>query len=565
MQIPPTPPDEAKRLEALRKLAVLDTPPDEEFDAIVRAASLVCGMPIALITLVDGDRQWFKANVGLTEIAQTGRDVSFCGHAILQEDVFEVCDALEDARFSDNPLVTGDPKIRHYAGAPLRLPDGSQVGTLCVIGREPGRLDTRQREILMQLSRAAARALDHVHDAQKLRQNALDLAQERQRLAAVIAGTGVGTWEWNLRTREFRINERWLPLLGRSEMDAETMRGLIHPEDLQRGDDAMAEHLEGRSPLFVFEGRMRNSEGGWVWIYIRGCIVTRTADGSPEWFSGLIGDHTEAMLQEEALRTSERFLAQTERFAGVGGWEIDLATGVLHWTPQAFRIAGVDPFSMPTAEEAIEFYAPEARDTVIAARERAVATGEPYDLEVPYIRADGRRIWVRSCGAAVFAGGRAVRIAGTFQDVTEQVEQRLALRTSERFLAQTERFAGVGGWEIDLDTGALQWTPQAFRIAGLDPSRPPTAEEAIAFYAPEARDKVISARERAVATGEPYDLEVPYIRADGRRIWVRSFGAAVYEGGRAVRMAGAFQDVTAQVEQRLALERMKRAVDAIGV
>lgn len=132
--------DEAESLEALRALEVLDSAPEAEFDGLARAASLTCGTPIALISLVDVERQWFKANIGLAGVTETPREMAFCAHAVLGDELFEVPDAALDPRFADNPLVAGDPNIRFYAGAPVRLSDGHRVGTLCIVDRLPRQL-----------------------------------------------------------------------------------------------------------------------------------------------------------------------------------------------------------------------------------------------------------------------------------------------------------------------------------------------------------------------------------------------------------------------------------------
>jgi signal transduction histidine kinase len=139
---------------------VLDSAPQAEFDALVKAASLVCQTPISLISLVDDHRQWFKANVGLPGVSETPREMAFCAHAILDDEVMVVPDATQDTRFIDNPLVTGQPEIRFYAGAPLRLRNGHQVGTLCVIDRQAREINASQRDILRCLAVAAANALE---------------------------------------------------------------------------------------------------------------------------------------------------------------------------------------------------------------------------------------------------------------------------------------------------------------------------------------------------------------------------------------------------------------------
>jgi GAF domain-containing protein len=143
-------PDEEGRLKLLRELLILDTPPEQRFDRIVNFAAAEFDMPIVLISLIDENRQWFKARVGL-DVCETGRDISFCGHAIAEPGLFIIDDALLDLRFADNPLVTGAPFIRFYAGAPLRLNDGAAIGTLCLIDPRPRSLDETDRAILASL------------------------------------------------------------------------------------------------------------------------------------------------------------------------------------------------------------------------------------------------------------------------------------------------------------------------------------------------------------------------------------------------------------------------------
>ncbi|OCX51671.1 hypothetical protein BEL04_16775 [Mucilaginibacter sp. PPCGB 2223] len=151
MITPIIPDNENERLLDLYRTKLLDTPEEKEFNEIVMLASEVCEMPISLITLVDVNRQWFKARVGL-DTTETNRDVSFCGHAILQDDIFEVPDASLDIRFSDNPLVADDPSIRFYAGMPLVTHNGNRLGTLCVIDRMPRTLTEKQRFALRVLA-----------------------------------------------------------------------------------------------------------------------------------------------------------------------------------------------------------------------------------------------------------------------------------------------------------------------------------------------------------------------------------------------------------------------------
>lgn len=158
MQIPATPADESTRLDTLRALDILDTLPEERFDRLTRLAKRLFDVPIALVSLVDTDRQWFKSCVGLP-VSETSRDISFCGHAILGDGILMIPDTLLDERFHDNPLVTDEPNLRFYAGYPLRVPNGSRLGTLCLLDVEPRCLSAEDRELLRDLALMAEQEL----------------------------------------------------------------------------------------------------------------------------------------------------------------------------------------------------------------------------------------------------------------------------------------------------------------------------------------------------------------------------------------------------------------------
>ncbi len=161
------PPNEKRRLEVLWKHNLLDTPPEKPLDDLTELAATVCETPIALISLVDEKRQWFKSRIGLTEM-ETPREASFCSHAILQNEVMLVPDALKDPRFAGNPLVTGHPFIRFYAGAPLVTEEGCALGTLCVIDHKPRELSDKQVKALQTLARVTVSYLEMRQEIQEL-------------------------------------------------------------------------------------------------------------------------------------------------------------------------------------------------------------------------------------------------------------------------------------------------------------------------------------------------------------------------------------------------------------
>ncbi len=165
----PIPAHEAERLAALHRYKVLDSDPEQTYDDITKLASHICGAPIAFVSLVDAERQWFKAKLGLTQ-QQTPRDEAFCAYTVLGPDTFVVEDAAKDERFAVNPLVTGDPHVRFYAGAPLLTAEGHAIGSMCVIDHRPRQFPTDQREALERLARLVIANLE-------LRRASADLAQ----------------------------------------------------------------------------------------------------------------------------------------------------------------------------------------------------------------------------------------------------------------------------------------------------------------------------------------------------------------------------------------------------
>ena len=171
--------EEAKRLEALHAYQIMDTPPESVFDDLVRLASFICDTPVSLVSLLDGERQWFKANTGLPGVYSTPKDIAFCQYTIQSDKLYEVEDALADPLFRDNAMVTGDPHIRFYAGYPLITPDGEALGTICAIDRVPRRLNEAQREALRILAREVVAHLE-------LRRARIQLEEEKVKLEGLL-------------------------------------------------------------------------------------------------------------------------------------------------------------------------------------------------------------------------------------------------------------------------------------------------------------------------------------------------------------------------------------------
>ena len=464
--VSPTIEVEARRLAALHALNVLDTPAEAELNALVHAASLICETPISLISLVDNDRQWFKANIGLPGVSQTPRDIAFCAHAIHSNDLFEVPDARQDHRFADNPLVTGQPDIRFYAGAPLQLADGTRIGTLCVIDRRPRLLTPVQREVLAGLAQAATRLLETRRASQVAQQALRDLAASEAWFRALSDGSPHGVFYASGQGACSYSNLQWQRIFGLTPAQSlgygwtKTIAALDRAALVEAWKNVTAEHSD-----ICMEFPITRSDGSTRRVRAR----ARAVVGPDDALTGCIGtveDITESTLSEQALRKSEMFLDRTGRMAGVGGWELDLASSQVSWSDETCRIHGLLPGYRPTLKQAIHFFVPEARPVIQQAVERGIAQGTSWDLELELERADNRRIWVRLLGSVEFSDGQAVRMVGAFQDITERRRLQADLAEQHELLRVT--LQSIGDAVITTDVhGAVVWlNPVAERLTG---------------------------------------------------------------------------------------------------
>jgi diguanylate cyclase (GGDEF)-like protein/PAS domain S-box-containing protein len=302
----PTEQTEQLRQQALDALDIVDSGTESAFDGLVQAASAICGTPIALISLIDHDRQWFKANVGLEGVKETPRCISFCTHAIKQSELFVVEDAQIDPEFSVNPLVTGDPHIRFYAGAPLRLSCGATVGTLCVISRQPMRLDEDQREVLCNLSKTAVHLLEG-------RRAARMEAKYRQEAEQITADMPIGLYATDAAGGFYYTNARWQELYGLSleESLGNGWTETLHPEDRSAvfGDWIQAAEEQRQ---FQKTFRLLRRDGSVIHVQSQ-AKAQRDEAGTITHFLGFVQDVT----NEVALNAEILFQANHDHLTGL--------------------------------------------------------------------------------------------------------------------------------------------------------------------------------------------------------------------------------------------------------
>ncbi len=347
----PLPENEGARLAALRQLAVLDTAPELAYDGITRLAAHICQAPMALISLTDEDRQWFKANIGFSA-SQAPRDVTFCAHAIMEPDLFIIPDALADERFKDNPYVTAQPQLRFYAGAALVTADGHALGTLCVLDTVPRELTPEQQEGLRMLARLTVTQLE-------LRRHTLALAHGERERADLLARAHEARAEAEANEERYRFLAEALPqqiwtarpdgtldyvnqpaiayfALPPADVLGWEWQHVIHADDLP---DCMARWQQALATgeTYEVEFRLRRADGVYRWHLGRALPMRDAAGAIVKWFGTNTDIDEQKQLYrfaQEANRAKDEFLAMVSHelrtpLTSMMGWVELLQLGIL--------------------------------------------------------------------------------------------------------------------------------------------------------------------------------------------------------------------------------------------
>ena len=302
---------EAERLRALARFDILDTAAEDPYEDIAKLAALVCGTRSALITLIDRDRQWFKARVNF-DAQETERAIALCDHTIRHDDILVVDDTLKDPRFANNPLVTGGPLIRFYAGAPLITVDGHAIGSLAAIDYVPHTLAAEQRDALRRLARQVMAQLELRWHLRQTRQHATE------RFEMFTRATNDVIYDLDLRTGSLWFSEGLPRIYGESDRDTtfEAWFKRVHPEDAARIDTAMQELLAGPETSFSAEYRFRRVDDSYAHVLDRGYVM-RDETGQPVRMVGAMIDLSERVKLEDQVIRAQRMQAIGQLAGGV--------------------------------------------------------------------------------------------------------------------------------------------------------------------------------------------------------------------------------------------------------
>jgi PAS domain S-box-containing protein len=576
---PPVPENEQARLAALRSLDILDTAPEEAFDELTTLAASICQAPMALISLVDEDRQWFKSKLGWSADG-TPRETSFCGHTILGTDLLVIPDAAADPRFADNPLVTSSPGVRFYAGAPLRTPEGQAVGALCVMDHRPRELTAEQAQALRTLGHQVMALL-------RLRQNLAELTgitlergvaehtlrEERNRLTVLLEHLPAMVYGldehgrfclWN-RECERVLGYRQEEILGHTRME---LFERMYPDPEYRS--ALLARIAGNNYRDL-ETTSTAADGT-----VRVCCWTNFSGhvrvpGMPVWGVGI--DVTDRRRSEDALRENERLMNSVlGQLPGLAyrclvdrNWTVLFARG--NFRP----IGGIDAEDLAVGRVLYgDILHPDDAERCARNVADALARREPYENEHRIFDREGRIKWILARGRGIFAEDGTFRyLDGLNIDITERKQAEEALRQANARLDLAVRGSNVGIWENDMPDGDFR----AGRVHCINimeqlghpaPDGPVPYEAVVEPVHPADRARLEKAL-RAYMAGETSDYEVEF-RArhrDGSYRWILSRGVAVRDaGGKPVRFAGTRIDITHLKRIEEELRQAKEAAEA---
>ena len=534
MTAPRIPQNETQRLRALHAYKILDTLAEQAYDDLTGLAAQICDAPIALISLVDRDRQWFKSRVGLNA-EETSRKVSFCAHAIHHpKELLEVEDALEDQRFAGNPLVTGDPHIRFYAGMPIVDAAGLALGTLCVIDRKP--------RVLKQAQRRALKALSRQVMAQIRLSSELAVSHNRSRyFESILESAGGIIYELDANGIFTYVNEYMVDVTGR---ERETLLKthfleLVIEEERAGVHEHYQDAIRRRLPETTLEFRVRQQSGVIIWVS-QSARLLYSAENRFERVIGLVKDITEnkrlqrdLVLNQLAVNLSPVGICQVNEQGRVVSFNQRYAD-LLGFSQDQLRQKHVYEFDPNYDREGWRRHWQEMLDK------------KDMHIETQFETADGslRNVELRS--KMITYEGQSF-IHAICLDVTQRKRSEAQLINYKDLLDKTNDVARIGTWEVDLVKNLPVWSKVTREIHEMPEDYQPKFATAVSFYKEgENRETIARLFNRGVQEGIGFDQELEIITGKGNPKWIRTIGIPLMKDGVCERIYGMFQDISEQ-------------------
>ncbi|WP_142527535.1 PAS domain S-box protein [Pedobacter westerhofensis] len=536
----PLPENESDRLKALKSYEILNSLSEQDYDRITALAAIICDMPISLITLVDQERQWFKSKVGLN-IDHTPREIAFCQYTIMDDGLFEVCDADIDERFKENPLVAEEPHLKFYAGYPLIDPAGYKLGTLCVIDRKPNRLNDRQKQALHLLSIEVMQLITDRRLKEELR-NFEKLFLLSNDLICISGTDGF-----------FRkVNPSFEKLLGWSEAEilGKTIFDLVHPMDQLTTAMEMEKLKQGES-IINFEHRLQTASGTYK---IFQWVVSPELHTDNLFAVGrditLIKENEEKLAEKEAdlravIENSQGFIA-THDLGGNFTSVNEAGAGIL-----GYRVEEITKMSLFDV-------IPEERHPYLTAYLKEIQQSGRGEGQMQVIHKDGSLKTLMFNNVLESRNGKAPYVIGNALDITENKKMEYRVSQLKEMLEQTNRVARVGGWQLDLSNEEVYWTTVTREIHELPEDIEPSLQTGLSFYKKgSGREEIQAAVDLAISKGQAWDIELQIITYTGSEVWVKSIGNPVFENGTCIRIYGSLQDIDTRKRIELEAERSR--------
>ncbi|WP_348645282.1 PAS domain S-box protein [Methylobacterium sp. BTF04] len=551
-----------RRREALARYDIIDTSAERVFDDIVQLASMAMGMPVSLISLIDGDRQWFKAETGFGR-RETPLTSSICAHAVRQNDVFVIPDTTRDPRTADNPLVTGAPHVRFYAGMPLLTPEGVALGTLCVLDTRPRDFTPEQAFVLRTLGRQVMTQLDLRRALRERR------ASDLRNAAILESAIDYGIVAMDLQGRVTTWNVGAYRILGWSEAEM-----LGQPADVFFvGEDRAAEMPEREMRLAREMGRANDErwhqrkDGTRFWA-MGEMMPLKAEDGAHVGYLKILRDRTAQRRADESLRQQTALLQTVTDHLSEAVFQLSTDDRVTFANPAAEAMLGWPAGSLIGRNLHATAHHHHPDGSPFPAEEcevvRALQSGEPLrEREAVFFRRDGRPIDVVTSNAPIIENGVVQGAVLTIADVTERKAAGARLRRSEERLSLALNASGmIGTWDWDLKENLVYADANFARIYSVDPERAaqgaPLSEYTRNFH-PDDMPVFQAELGRLFAGADEFACEYRIVQPDGSYRWLIARGRLVRDSHHSpVRFPGASVDIT---ERKRAEERQSALVE----